>query len=94
MEVEWTEPALRDVAQVHAFIRRDNAPFADNQVAIIVAAVAGLAHFPEMGRPGRRSGTRELVVSKTQYVVPYRVRGDAVEILRVLHSRRLWPDTL
>lgn len=44
-----------------------------------------------MGRAGRVAGTRELVVADTPYIIPYRVRGDAVEILRVFHAARKWP---
>jgi toxin ParE1/3/4 len=47
-----------------------------------------------MGRPGRVPGTREFVIARTPYVVPYRVRGDAIEILRVYHGARLWPAAL
>ena len=58
----------------------------------ILAATVRLAQFPESGRPGRRAETRELVVSQTPYLVPYRVRGELVEVLRVLHGRQRWPD--
>jgi plasmid stabilization system protein ParE len=34
--------------------------------------------------------TRELVVHEN-YVVPYRVKGDIVQIIRVQHVARLWP---
>jgi len=47
---------------------------------------------PAMGRAGRVAGTRELVVAETPYIIPYRVRGDAVEILRVFHAAREWPE--
>jgi toxin ParE1/3/4 len=43
-------------------------------------------NHPRMGRLGRLSGTRELVISKTPYVVPYRVQGETIELLRVIHS--------
>jgi toxin ParE1/3/4 len=36
-------------------------------------------------------GTRELVVGPTPWVVVYRWRGEAVEVLRVLHGRQRWP---
>ncbi len=55
-------------------------------------AVGRLANHPALGRPGRVSGTRELVVSGTPYIVPYRVRGETVEILRVQHAARKWPE--
>ena len=54
-------------------------------------AVQSLKKHPAMGRPGRVSGTRELVVADTPYIVPYRVRDDVVEVLRVFHAARQWP---
>ena len=50
-------------------------------------------HFrvPAMGRPGRVPGTRELVVHEN-YVVPYRVKDDVVQIIRIQHVARLWPE--
>jgi toxin ParE1/3/4 len=45
-----------------------------------------------MGRPGRVTGTRELVVDGTPYILPYRVRNRVVQILRVLHGARRWPQ--
>lgn len=94
MRIVWTEPALRDLAAARDYIARDNPPAADQQVVRVLAAVESLLQFPEVGRPGRREGTRELVVSRTPYIVPYRLRGQSIEILRVLHGRQRWPDTL
>ena len=94
MRVVWTARALRDLAALRAYISQDNLPAAERQVEFVLAAVAGLARFPDIGRPGRRSGTRELVVGRTPYLVPYRVRGELVEVLRVLHGRQRWPDAL
>ncbi|MDP2196877.1 MAG: type II toxin-antitoxin system RelE/ParE family toxin [Rhodocyclaceae bacterium] len=45
-----------------------------------------------MGRPGRVPGTRELVVTRFPYILPYRVREQAVEILRIFHTSRKWPQ--
>ncbi|MGD1213178.1 MAG: type II toxin-antitoxin system RelE/ParE family toxin [Candidatus Acidiferrales bacterium] len=47
---------------------------------------------PKNARPKRTTGTRELVIPKTPYIVPYRVRGTKIEIARVYHSARRWPD--
>ena len=57
----------------------------------VLNAVEMLASHPALGRPGRVSGTRELVVAKTRYLIPYRVRGDVVEVLRVFHTSRRVP---
>jgi toxin ParE1/3/4 len=55
-------------------------------------AVERLGAFPAIGRPGRAAGTRELVSAGTPYIVPYRVRGQRVQIITVLHSAQRWPD--
>jgi addiction module RelE/StbE family toxin len=92
VRIAWTEPALRDLQALRAYIERDNLEAARHQVERILKMVEGLTQFPESGRPGRRTGTRELVVGRTPYLVAYRIRGDVVEVLRVLHGRRIWPD--
>jgi toxin ParE1/3/4 len=94
MRVVWTARTLRDLAALRAYISQDNFPAAERQVELVLAAVAALARFPDIGRPGRRPGTRELVAGRTPYIVPYRVRGELVEVLRVLHGRQRWPDAL
>ena len=94
MQIVWTEPALRDLSSLRVYVAQDKPSAADKQVALILAAVAGMAAFPESGREGRRKGTRELVVGKTPYLVPYRLREDRIEVLRVLHGRQRWPESL
>jgi hypothetical protein len=44
-----------------------------------------LSQNPELGRPGRVPGTRELFIPKTLFVVPYRVSNTVLEVLRVYH---------
>jgi toxin ParE1/3/4 len=61
-------------------------------LASLVASIDALRDHPNLGKPGRLTGTRELVVGGTPYVVPYRVLGDDVEILAVFHGARRWPD--
>ena len=56
--------------------------------------VARLAANPALGRAGRVPTTRELVVSPTPYLIVYRVRSETVEILRIFHGARQWPDQL
>jgi toxin ParE1/3/4 len=90
MRIVWTAPAISDLRALRAYIGQDQ-PAAAQQVEHILAAASGLVRFPESGRPGRRSGTRELVIGRTPYLV-YRARGDAIQILRVLHGRQRWPS--
>ncbi|MBH8572974.1 hypothetical protein I8752_08065 [Nostocaceae cyanobacterium CENA369] len=41
---------------------------------------------------GRIAGTRELVITRTPFIVAYRVRADQIEILAVIHATRRWYD--
>ncbi len=91
MRVRWLRTALRNLDEEASFIAADDAAAARLVVERVLEAVAQLAEQPGLGRPGRVPGTRELVVPKTRYIVPYRVRGDAVEILRVFHTSRRLP---
>jgi toxin ParE1/3/4 len=50
-----------------------------------------LETFPNRGRIGRITGTRELVFAPLPYIAVYRVKDDAVEILRTYHSAQDWP---
>lgn len=59
-----------------------------------LAAVERLAEQPHLGRPGRVAGTREFVVPRTPYVIPYRLQGDRLEIVAVFHGRQKWPKRL
>ncbi len=50
-----------------------------------------LLTFPNRGRPGKKEGTRELVMSPLPYIIVYAVRGDAVFVVRILHGAQQWP---
>lgn len=94
MRIEWLRAALNNLDALAEYIARDNPAAAEKTVAAIRLAVENLDQFPSLGRPGRISGTRELVVSGTPYIVPYRVRGDVVQLIRVFHAARKWPSQL
>ena len=93
MRVRWLRMAIRNLDEEAAYIANDDSAAARMVVERVLNAVAMLAQQPDMGRPGRVPGTRELVVQRTRYIVPYRVRGDAVEILRVFHTSRRLPQS-
>ena len=92
MRLRWLRKALRNLDDDAAYIANDNADAARLVVQRVLDAVAMLAEQPGLGRPGRIPRTRELVVLKTRYIVPYRVRGEVVEILRVFHTSRRLPS--
>ena len=92
MLVRWLRRALRSLDEEAEYIARDNPQAAARIVVRIASRVDRLATHPASGRPGRVPGTRELVISGTPYIVPYRVRDDNVEILRIFHAARKRPE--
>jgi addiction module RelE/StbE family toxin len=89
--VVWSPRAIRHLADLRAYIARDSPGAAARIAAVLLEAVDRLSEFPGVGRPGRVAGTRELVVPDTPFVIPYRVRGDRLEIVAVFHGRQQWP---
>jgi toxin ParE1/3/4 len=88
MLVRWLRKALRNLDDQAAYVAASDPAAARAVVERVLQAVAVLETQPAIGRPGRVPGTRELIVLKTRYVVPYRVRGEVIEILRVVHTSR------
>lgn len=91
MKVEWSPEAEDDLMEQFGYIAADNIEAANRVREEIFNQTDMLADFPEMGRLGRIRGTRELVIKGRPYIVGYRVAGNSVTILRVLHGARSWP---
>ena len=94
MTVVWSPRAIGHLVGLRAYIARENPVAAGRTAATLLAAVDRLAQLPNLGRTGRVSGTRELVVPGTPYVVAYRLRGELLEIIAVFHGRQTWPQRL
>jgi toxin ParE1/3/4 len=95
MTLVWSPQAVEDLASLRAYIAADD-PAAARRVAlhILNSVETALPRSPQMGRPGRVPGTRELVIPKTPFIVPYRLQGRVIQILRVYHGARRWPERL
>jgi toxin ParE1/3/4 len=94
MRVKWLRRALQNLTDEADFIAQDSPKSAAEFVAHLLQAAEMLATHPQIGRPGRVPGTRELIVTRFSYILPYRVRDQNVEILRVFHTARKWPQRL
>lgn len=94
LKVRWLKRALANLEAEAEYISRDSHAAAQRVITAIEQAVQLLASHPALGRAGRVEGTRELVVTGTPYIIPYRVREDRVEVLRVFHAARKWPPQL
>lgn len=94
MIVAWLPRALVDRDTQLDHIAADNVSAAVEQGDRIQHQVDLLSDHPAKGRVGRKGGTRELVISRTVFIIVYRVRRSSqrVEILRVLHGAQQWPS--
>ncbi|NES03011.1 MAG: type II toxin-antitoxin system RelE/ParE family toxin [Okeania sp. SIO2F4] len=93
MKIIWTRLALEDINNAYEYIVANNPDVALDTIERIESSINRLLQYPEMGRLGQVVGTRELVVTGTPFIVPYRVRGDRLEILAVIHGARKWPES-
>jgi toxin ParE1/3/4 len=94
MKIVWSRRAIRHLVSLRNSIAKDSEQNAALVAERIVAAVELLQTQPEMGRPGRVLGTRELIVPNTPFIIPYRVKANRLELIAVFHGRRRWPETL
>ena len=94
MKIVWSRRAIGHLTALRDYIAADNPQAAANVAARILDSVDRLASHPHSGRPGRITGTRELVVPGTPYVIPYRVRGDRLDLIAVFHGKQKWPKHL
>jgi toxin ParE1/3/4 len=92
MRVRWTQPAVDDLTHICDYTRERFGPAQPRRTALMIYESAeSLKAFPNKGRPGRKTNTRELQIPNTPFVVIYRVSNDAVEISRILHGGQKWP---
>jgi len=93
VRVRWLKAARRNLDAALEYIAREDPEAAIRIYACIRERVAALALQPNMGRPGRVFGTRELVIERYPYLVPYRIHENEVQILRVFHTSRKPPQS-
>jgi len=94
MRIVWSRRAVQHLTAIRSYIAKDNPGAAQRVAARILESVDLLAGHPHIGRSGRVIGTRELVVSGTPYVIPYRVQEDRLELIAVFHGKQKWPKRL
>lgn len=93
MKVRYTPQAKADLSEIFSYVTRDNPSAASRLIANIRHHLVALSDNPSLGRTGRVAGTRELVIPRYPYVAAYRIRGNAVEVLAIVHTSRSWPGT-
>ncbi len=91
MKVRLTALAEKDI-EAHVQRVQDYDEAAARRVRSAIArAAAGLAVFPLLGRAGRVPNTRERPLSRYPYMLVYRIYGEQIFVLRVIHQHQQWP---
>ena len=92
MQVKWLRKAALNLEDAHDHLAKENSRVAQEFVLEVYRLVHLLVDQPAMGRPGRVPGTRELVLQPYPFLIPYRVKGEEIQILRVFHTRLRLPS--
>lgn len=90
LPIQWKVEAQEDLTTILTYIAQRNQSAALQLYNDIDHAISRLPCHPYLYRPGRVSGTREML-AHPNYVVVYRVEASAIEILAVMHTRQRYP---
>ena len=95
MRVRWLRKARLNLDSIHAYVAQDNPQAATRVIQQIIDRVDDLAANPNLdsSRLGRVAGTRELVIPPS-YIIPFRIKGEVLQVIRVFHTRQRWPNKL
>ena len=88
MRIRWTLPAAHDLEDIKNYLQQNYPQVAEATVRTI--RIRLLKKSPNRGRPGHRTGTRELPLTPLPYVVVYAVKAEAIEILHIYHGAQDW----
>jgi toxin ParE1/3/4 len=93
MKIVWSEPARQDLRDIFTYIAEHNPKAARTLLNEIKERAVLLQDNPSLGRLGRIEDTRELVLTGTSFILPYRVKDLQIQILAVLHGAKQWPES-
>jgi plasmid stabilization system protein ParE len=89
ISIRWSTRAADEFEALINHINEDNPEAALSMAQNVLNRIAQIQAFPNIGRPGERPGTRELVVAPF-VVVYWLLTEDDAEILRVWHGAQNW----
>ena len=91
MQLRWTLEAANDLDLIADYLFEHATSRAAELIRTVYDAPTSLLTFPHRGRPGKKDGTREFVLSPLPYVIVYAVRQDVIYVVRILHGAQQWP---
>src|SRR3954468_2294013 len=92
MKVFWHKRTRDDFAAIRLYYDQIDPAIAERVIERIFGLTRHLARFPELGRPGRVSGTLELPVKGTKFIIAYGLDAERLIVFAVYHTAREWPQ--
>lgn len=94
MRVNWTKSAINDLEIEANYLSKISPSIEDSFLEHVESSIDLIKEYPELGRIGRVNQTRELILKKFQYILVYLVESSYIDIIRLLHTSRKWPNSL
>lgn len=87
--IKWTMPAFNDFMVFVNYYRQEvslnvSTKFAD----ATEEELQKLSEMPTIARPGFKINTRQYIMQNFPFIIEFRVRNNAIEILAFLHQSR------
>ena len=89
-QLEWSERSLLQLAAQFEYIIAEALVSPEIVRQRLDRSLSLLQQHPEIGVPGRRAGTRELLIKGSPLTLVYRVKPAKIQILAVLHQRQFY----
>jgi toxin ParE1/3/4 len=91
MRIRWTPAAAADLDRISDYLKEQHPHYRQPTLQKLYETIRSLKRHPQLGRPGREEGTRELLFPPLPYVAVYRVKAETVEVLRIYHGAQERP---
>jgi plasmid stabilization system protein ParE len=90
MKLLWSPLSRTQLIEAFAYLAERNIDAAAELLerVRVEERAESLMEFPELGPPGREPGTRELTITRTEYVLVYRIKVEAIEVIAVWHGKQ------
>ncbi len=86
MRLYWTPSAAADLQHISDYLKERHPHYRKPTLRKLYDTIRSLRQSPYRGRPGSEPDTREVLFPPLPYVAVYRVKGEAIEVLRIYHG--------
>ena len=93
MRLKLLTDAKKDIGEAISHLKKTDPDAIDGLLTAINKSLSLILANPNVGRPVSGKMMRLWSIPNWPYVIPYRIRNESIEVLRVWHTRRDRPET-